>query len=381
MRLSHAFLTTALVSLCACGSDDEGDPETGKISGTVTADGTALVGATVSLDSKSVQTGPDGSYTFDGVKVGSATVAAQAHWYDGAEKLVDVAAGETATADFVLEVAALDVTTADANLYQAYSSSFDWTSDAVSLSLVTQPTQGALELAIYHRNPALYANPSGESQVTPSTLPAMGTGSSFDFVVSGTSDQALDQSNIFNDLASTGIDNAAIDNVFHWEPAIDFLLDWNFTDATPLYVAGLAVRAQKWGGSSILPTQRIERAYLHNDELWVEIVFEGFVDLDASITDSNGDGYREVFAPIAANHIGAAVLTQLNSYATATKTTLELGGILERNLDELYSQTNPGLVSATGVPYHHAELGSVEYPFAVIAHAGVGVVNVFLVEP
>ena len=55
------------------------------------------------------QTGADGSYTITRVNAGSATVRVRMIGYEPIEKVVTVAAGQTATADFVLKTSPISL--------------------------------------------------------------------------------------------------------------------------------------------------------------------------------------------------------------------------------------------------------------------------------
>ncbi len=80
----------------------------GGLSGTVTADGAALAGATVTVDgpmSRSVSTGADGSYTFSRMMVGDYTVTVAKFGYLTDTGSATVVEGQTATHDVTLQAA------------------------------------------------------------------------------------------------------------------------------------------------------------------------------------------------------------------------------------------------------------------------------------
>jgi len=378
MRVASFLVMTAAAA--AIGCDDSG-AVTGVVSD---AQGAPVSAARVSLGDLSTTTDASGAFSFASVPAGDATVAVTADWFLGEEKSTTIAAGDTAEVEFTLQPRPLRVLAPDADLARAYNATFDWTKATVSISHVPRPSPAEFERALYHHNPALYVDPSQEPVVTPSPLPTLASPSTFDFAVqTGSSQQqAFDSATVVDTIAETPLTAGEVEHAFLWQPGVDFLLTWDFDQASPLYAVGLAVRQQKWGAASTLAPQEIERGFLHNGEVWVQVVFQSFVTLGQDVTDSDGDGKREVYARVAAAHFSAALHKELKErYIEPQLSTLQLRDLLRENLNALYSTSNPELVSAAGIPYSHSELGTVQYPFAVIKHAGPGIVNVFLVEP
>jgi len=374
------ILMVAVAAAASCGDD-------GTIAGTITGAAGVLVNAEVTAAGRTVASAADGTYELADVAPGAVEVSVVADWYADGVESADVASGKTTTVDFQLMPAALRVETADATLATTFNASDDWTGDAVSIAHVSAPTRALLELAIHYRNPALYRDPSGENPLTPTPLPTIVTPTTFDFPFPAGSpqegQQALDVSSIENDVSMTPL-VAPGDGLALWEPAVEqFLLDWSFDDATRLYTAGVAVRAQRWGGDSTLKPQEIERMALDSGDIWVEITFRPFVDVAADVTDTNGDGLPEVYARIDPGHFSPTLYAELrDTYVAQTHGTLELAAILDENLEQLYSRgTNANVINSIGVPYTHTDLGTVEYPFAVVLHGSIMVTNVFLVAP
>lgn len=74
-------------------------PATGTVTGTVTANGSPVSGATVTLNGRTATSATNGSFTFTDVDPGSYDVSASASGFDCQATTVTVTAGETATAD------------------------------------------------------------------------------------------------------------------------------------------------------------------------------------------------------------------------------------------------------------------------------------------
>ncbi|MBW1807083.1 MAG: hypothetical protein JRJ19_02760 [Deltaproteobacteria bacterium] len=293
--------------------------------------------------------------------------------------------GCTATDTFCVE-------SDDRALAQSYNSTFDWSSGKIAVRLLSGPTRSEADKAIYFHNPGLYKDVSGEPQVTPDPLPTLdGSPSGFDFELSNVApnpnQQFLDNSSIVDKLSETSISSAEQTNSVLYLPAIMVFLtvDWDAEKVLNLYYGYSAVRGQKWGGSSTLYPQSIQHVYLHSGEIWVEIVFEDFVSLGTGISDSNGDGYKEVFAKIAAEHFTAEVYNKLvDDYVTPRMTVSELNTHVEDKIvDDLYYDFPMEPTSGIGVPFEISGVGTVKFPFKVLQ--GVSpkddIFIVLLVEP
>lgn len=370
------------------GTLDSASGETGTISGRVTDVQDRGVGdALVSVGSLNTRADYQGNYTLSGVPAGSATVAVSAPWFVDGQAATSVTAGGSVTVNVQLDARPLQVLADDLTLTTTYNASFDWTQDSVSVSHVAAPTRAAFDRALYLRNPALYRDVTGEPTVTPAALPTINGGAqNFDFPIqSGAphqNEQALDVASIVDAIADTPLTTAEQAASVAWEPAVDiFLVDWDIAKSIDLYYVSLAIRGQRWGGSSTVPPQSLQHAYLHNGELWVELAFEDYIDLGSGITDDDGDGYREVYARVPTAFYTTEVYNKLrDDYLVPTFDTLGLRDNLSVILDDLYTRTSPSVVSVIGVPYTLPGGGTLQYPFVVLRHSD-GVVNVFLVEP
>lgn len=381
--MSKKLVLVLVCAVAACGDD----PTTGGLSGTVTGQSGALGGVEVSAAGKSIASGSDGTWALSGLPAGTTSIAAVADWYARYEDNCTVKVGATEVCDFTMTEAELRVTSADEATAVYHNVDFDWTTDRVSIDHVAAPTRALIDFAVHYRNPVLYRDPSGEDRITPAVLPSVGTPASLDFEVGSgihSGQQALDVTSVVDDVDDTPYGGVPADGVVLWDPALHYLaMSWNLDNTTPLTTAGVAVRSQKWDGTGILSVQELERTHLDGGDIWVEVVFQEFVDLDPDITDADGDGLREVWAKINPIHFDTALYAQLRDvYVVDTFGAIELGGILDENLDRLYSRgLNADIVSATGVPYSDTELGTVEYPFAVVVYGTVAVTSVFLAEP
>ena len=140
-----------------------------------------------------------------------------------------------------------------------------------------------------------------------------------------------------------------------------------------------ARRAPMIGFGSV--RERIQRAFLHAGELWVEIAFEDWLVLGPEVTDSDGDGAREVFARINPALVDPACVEQLErAYLAPRLSAPGLRDALMQVLDALYTETSPYLVRTIGEPFELPGFGTLQVPFAVIEHAN-GAVNVVLASP
>lgn len=111
--LSIFALFACLLAIVSCTKDEENTK--GSIAGLVSEYGNAnrpIAGVTMTLNGKGITktTGSDGRYEFTDIEPGTYTLQAQADKYQATTKQVTVNAGEKATCDFQLELAARDIT-------------------------------------------------------------------------------------------------------------------------------------------------------------------------------------------------------------------------------------------------------------------------------
>ncbi|HUU00991.1 MAG TPA: hypothetical protein VM425_06085 [Myxococcota bacterium] len=285
------------------------------------------------------------------------------------------------------------VASADHALADSYNKSFDWSTDKIALRYLTGPTRCEAEKALYFRNPGIYKNTSSEPHITPDPLPTLDPApAGFDFALSDLApnqgQQLLDNTSIVDSLAETPITAAEQSNAPLWLPAVMVYLavDWDSSKILNLYYGYNAVKGQKWGvDGATLPPQTIQHIYLHSGEIWLEIVFENYVDLGAGISDSDGDGYKEIYGKIDPAHFTSEVFDQLvNAYVTPKLSVADLNSLIDNKiLDDLYSDFDMRPASGLGEAFTSSGIGTFQYPFKVIQ--GVSpkddIFIVLLVEP
>ncbi|MCU0660836.1 MAG: carboxypeptidase-like regulatory domain-containing protein [Myxococcota bacterium] len=386
IALAPLLIGLFAVGMAAC--DAENDPAGAILSGTVKNElQQPLADIEVSEGELSIKTDLDGAFVLSDLDPGPVELSLRGAWYEPSTQTVTLQPGDNQV-DLELQSFPLEVTAADLATLEQYRASFDWSVDTVSIVYAARPTRAEVEKALYYRNPALFSDPSAEVGVVPSTPPSVGTGGAtgLDFTIedpdSGNEIPMFDVETAVDKLDETPLSVGEIESSLLWEPAIElYLVNWNFDEATRLYLAGQAIRSERWGGSSVLPPQTLEHVYLHGAELWVELSFQSFLTLGEGITDSNGDGYPEVYVRLAAElYTDAAIAELSNNYANVEYDTLGLVDNLATMLDDLYSRTSPVVISTIGIPYDAPGRLSLEYPFAVLEHK-TGAVNVLLVEP
>jgi hypothetical protein len=366
-------------------SEPDGLPDGPGLTGIVSdSDGEPVQGAEVDVGGTMAYTTDTGSYTILEVTPGETTVNVTQDWFKDASEAVTIKEGEMTTLDITIEAWPLKIEADDEALADQYNQSFDWTQDELSIVALPDPTRKELDNAIYFHNPALYRDTSGEPTLTPSPQPDIASGQAQDFtfpVESASNAEAIDLSTIVDAIGDTPLTAAEQEEWMMWEPMLTWLKDWDLEKAGDLVNVGVAVRQQTWGDASAVRPQGVERVYLHGNELWVEIVFEGFVELGSGVTDSDGDGRVEVFGRVAGDFYTSDVVTALqDEYIQPTYDTHGMSKQINKSLNELYTTTAPEVERYIGESYDIPNVGTIAYPFVVLKHAG-GEVNVLLVGP
>ncbi|MBW2735424.1 MAG: carboxypeptidase regulatory-like domain-containing protein [Deltaproteobacteria bacterium] len=390
-------LMAGLMLAPGCSDDstpppDGGTTEDGKViqdvhisgptlSGTITdALGEPVGGALVEAGGQLAYSSQAGAYELTGLTAGDVTVTVAQDWFETTSESVTLGDSLT-TKDFTITEKPLKVEATDRTLAETYNTTFDWTTDTVSISIVESPSRKNLDNAIYFKNPALYRDTSGQATVTPANLPALsgGNAENFDFAIgSGDNQGAPALENIVDTLADTDLTQAEQDDFMMWSPLRNWLVNWDATKSTDLNAAGVAITQQSWGSDAVKP-QAITMAYLHGQDLWVKVVFENFVELGSGITDSDADGRKEIFAKVNSTLYKSEIITKVqDDYITPTYNTHGLSKQLSDALNELYSTTAPEVTKYIGQAFEVTGAGSVAYPFVVLTHSG-GQVNVLLV--
>jgi hypothetical protein len=356
------------------------------LTGTVTeSTGLPVVGAKVAAGGLWVFSDAQGKYTLANLAPGATVVNVSQSWFQPIQQTVSLADGLATPWNVTLVEMPLMVDPADRALADLYNQTFDWTKQTISISIVETPTRRAFDNAVYFRNPALYRDTSATPPLTPSPQPTIvaGVASNFTFpVLSGANQgqEALDLTTIVDSIKDTPFGPTEPTDYMMWTPMVNWLGEWDTAKSITLKVAGLAVRQQGWGGNSVRP-QDIEKVFLDpsTGRLWVKVVFENFVQLGAGITDSDGDGRKEIYAAVANAHYTAEIVNALmTDYKVTTFSTYALSKQVSKSLNEIYSTTGAQVERYIGQPFDVPGLGTIVYPYIVLKHA-VGQENVLLV--
>jgi hypothetical protein len=347
--------------------------------------GAVVEGAKVEVSGQLAFSDGEGRYSLGKLSPGAVTVKVTQNWFKDLEQPATLLADQATILDLTIEEQPLKIDPADKALAESYNQSFDWTKQTLSIAQVAKPTRQNLDVAIYWHNPALYRDTSSEPAVTPSPLPAIvgSQASGFTFVVGSGAQQgqeALEPTSIVDTLAQTPLSPAEQQARMIWNPMISWLKHWDADKSAGLNAVGVAVRQQGWGGNALRP-QEIEDVYLHQQEIWVKVVFENFLKLGAGVADDDQDGRKEVFAKVASAHFSAELLTALSKqYSQATFNTHGMSQQITESLNQLYSTTAAEVERYIAQPYEIPSLGTINYPFVVLKHSG-GQRNVLLVSP
>ena len=127
--------------------------------------------------------------------------------------------------------------------------------------------------------------------------------------------------------------------------------------------------------------QSIQEVYLHNNEIWVKVVFEKWVNVGTGIKDDDGDGRPELFAKVPSSNFSTAVYGLLSNYATKTYDPFTLGSYFENHLSEALYSARARLEKYLGEPFDLSGFGTFQYPFAVVYFAKAKTYHVIFVKP
>jgi hypothetical protein len=345
--------------------------------------GEPVEGVMIDVDGTQAFSDSDGKYVVASLTAGAATAKFTQDWFQEKTESVTIQDTAATTLDVTMDEHPLKLDPADKTLADTYNKTFDWTTDTVSIVVMPKPTRKELDNAIYFHNPALYRDTSGDTLNATQTLPSIGTSAKdFDFEAQN-GKQVLDAATIKDKLDDTALDAAAKGDWMMWKPLLTYLKDWDAQKAADINDAGVAVRQQTWGDQNAVRPQDIERVYLYNDELWVEVVFEGFVKVGSGITDSDGDGRKEVFGKMAADHYSADVIKKVKDeyLGQAALNTHGMSKEINHSLNELYTSTAAEVEKYIGQQYDlGGGKGTISYPFVVLKHSN-NEINVLLVGP
>ena len=400
------FACLAAAMIAACGSTgetrldaavdsgaiDSAAPPAGEAGGAAVLSGTvkdqagvAVGNAKVAVGAASVFSDTQGQYLLSGLAPGPAVLEVSRDWFKPLESMVTIAASGVTDHDITIEEMPLQLDPADKALAESYGKTFDWTKDKTSIVVVPRPTRRDFDNAVYFHNPALYRDASQEGPLTPPSLPEItdGLAKNFTFPVKSGKNQgqeALEIATIVDAIKDTPLGPAEPADFMMWTPMINWLGETSAATAADLRLVGLAVRQQTWSSNAVRP-QEIEKVYLTSGALWVKVVFAPFVQLGAGINDDDGDGFKEIYARVAAAHYPPEIISVLaNQYGKALFNTHGLSKEVNKSLSEIYSTTSAVVERFIGQSLELPGVGTIHYPFVVLRHTG-GEKNVILVSP
>ncbi|MCK5799429.1 MAG: carboxypeptidase regulatory-like domain-containing protein [Deltaproteobacteria bacterium] len=373
-------------------SDGVGHPDgqggglklTGKITDTA---GHAVESAKIVLGTAEGFSGSDGTYTLDNPPTGPGKVSVTHDWFkEKKDVAVTVKASGSTTLDIAVEAWPLKLDAADKTLADTYNKTFDWTHDKLAIAILPSPTRKNLDNAVYYHNPALYRDTSSEtavdSKLTLTTLK--------DHFVTANGSQkgtnVLDLTTVKDAIGGTPVTAAEQTDFMLFRPLLNWLTTWDETTKKieDISAAKSAVAEQTWGSNAVRP-QRIEKVFLHQDALWVQIVFEPFVKVGADITDSDGDGYKEIFGKLDPKLYASDLVNALKTQYMGVKfDTNGMSKEVNNALNELYSVTAAEVLRYIGRSYDlGSSKGTIVYPLVVLKHSATStpVFQVLLAGP
>ncbi len=187
--------------------------------------------------------------------------------------------------------------TGDAALAQTFQRTYDRTASRVMVRTLRHTDRAALDSAAYERN-RVFHYPLDERLVRPARLPAFGD-LHFDGV--------LDAATLADEIAGTPLTADERARPLSWRPLLDHLCEWNYDASEGLLRAAAQISSRKWGNDDLIrPLQEIAAVYLHGNSLWARVDFRPELHW-LPCSDSDGDGYREVYARIDSRRFGPAV--------------------------------------------------------------------------
>jgi hypothetical protein len=408
IRLVPVLVATCGLLLCGCSEDPakrdkDGSADIGGGDGTVPKEGgtqdlpagpalmgtikdgagAPVEGVMIDVDGTQAFSDSDGKYVVAPLTAGAATAQFTQDWFQDKSESVTIKDTGPTSLDVTLDEHPLKLDSADKTLADTYNKTYDWTTDQLSIVVLPKPTRKELDNAIYFHNPALYRDTSKDTLSPTKTLPSIGTSAKdFDFQAQN-GKQVLVVSTVKDKLGDTALDAAAKSDWMMWTPLLTYLKDWDAQKASDINNAGVAVRQQTWGDQNAVRPQDVERVYMYKDELWIEVVFENFVKVGSGITDSDGDGRKEVFGKVAADHYSAEVIKKIKDeyLGQAALNTHGMSKEINHSLNELYTSTAAEVEKYIGQKYDlPGGKGTISYPFVVLKHSN-SEVNVLLVGP
>lgn len=196
--------------------------------------------------------------------------------------------------------------------------SFSRRTSRVQARRANRPTRAALDFAAWHQN-VMQRDPAKLPHQPPAPAPALGE---LHFGV-------LAAESIVERLDQTPLSPAELRRPMAWEPMTTWLLAQDYDHAVPLAVAGWTIAEQRWADDRVEEAyQRIATAWLHADELWVQVDLAPWADFlsGAADDDGDGDGYREFYARLAEPAPPEALALLRDDYLTRRLADAELAG-------------------------------------------------------
>jgi hypothetical protein len=327
-----------------------------------------------------------GKYSAPVATEGEVTVLVTRGWFDDYMGKVTVAAAGLTALDVTLQEKPLKVEAADRALADTHAAAFDWTKATLSVTVIPRPTRRDFDNGVYFHNPALFRDTSMTPPLMPATNPLFegGMNRGFTFKIAsgpkmGT--EVLELTSIKDAVKDTPLGATEPAELMLWTPMINWLADWDVAKAADLRAVGTAIQQQSWGGNAVRP-QDVEKVFVDaQGNLWVKIVFAGFVQLSDSVHDDDGDGQKEIYGQIAAGQYTKEIVDKLTmDYGKTVFGTHGLSKEVTKALRDLYSMTGAQVERTLGQPYEVMGLGTFLYPTLVLKHMN-GKKNVFLVAP
>ncbi|MFW5960745.1 MAG: alginate O-acetyltransferase AlgX-related protein, partial [Chitinivibrionales bacterium] len=172
-------------------------------------------------------------------------------------------------------------------VYKELVPNFDRRESRVTIRRIQKPTLADLGYAAYVSNPIRYDPESFSPDVDESrSIDEM----AFDSSLSGIADS----------IGETPLSRDEIHRPLAWEPLQEEI--WKNYQFDGMKRFGRSIESEKWGDASVFkPFQEIVSVFIHETgdvypEIWTEIEFKEWVDfLEEDITDSDGDGFREIY--------------------------------------------------------------------------------------
>ncbi len=122
-------------------------------------------------------------------------------------------------------------------------------------------------------------------------------------------------------LAKTPLTQEEKDNPVAWIPLQNLL--WSELKTDDLKKIGSAINGYKWSDSNIYkPYQEVVAAYIHATEtgyeIWVEVEFSSWVNFLSGITDSDNDGFLEIYGKLQCESVDKETLNKVVAWIRDT---------------------------------------------------------------